>query len=139
MYIYPMVRFCTNNIITVEHLRIGPQGCALAEPSGPWRLTFALGRLENLTFFIQIICWAPWISQFQSSGLPSIFLRAQPWAPLGREESGYCGEVALMGRWGCNMTHVFWDGDFLSHACIRQIKITKISYYYTLSRNKWAK
>ena len=27
------------------------QGCALAEPSGPWRLTFALGRLENLIFF----------------------------------------------------------------------------------------
>ena len=35
------------------------QGCALAEPSGPWRLTFALGRLENLRFFTQIICWAP--------------------------------------------------------------------------------
>ena len=54
------------------------QGCALAEPGGPWRLTFALGRLENLRFFIQIICWAPWILQFQSTGLPSIFLRAQP-------------------------------------------------------------
>ena len=35
------------------------QPCALAEPSGPWCLTFALGRLENLIFFIQIICWAP--------------------------------------------------------------------------------
>ena len=35
------------------------QGCALAEPGGPWRLTFALRRLENLRFFIQIICWAP--------------------------------------------------------------------------------
>ena len=35
------------------------QCCALAEPGGPWRLTFALGRLENLRFFIQIICWAP--------------------------------------------------------------------------------
>ena len=55
------------------------QGCALAEPGGPWRLTFALGRLENLRFFIQIICWAPWILQFQRTGLPSIFLRAQPW------------------------------------------------------------
>ena len=54
------------------------QGCALAEPGGPWRLTFALGRLENLRFFIQIICWAPWILQFQSTGLPSIFLREQP-------------------------------------------------------------
>ena len=35
------------------------QGCALAEPGGPWRLTFALGRLENHRFFIQIIRWAP--------------------------------------------------------------------------------
>ena len=40
-------------------LRTDIQGCALAEPGGPWRLTFALGWLENLTFFIQIICWAP--------------------------------------------------------------------------------
>ena len=55
------------------------QGCALAEPGGPWRLTFSLGRLENLRFFIPIICWAPQILQFQSTGLPSIFLRAQPW------------------------------------------------------------
>ena len=54
------------------------QGCALAEPGGPWHLTFALGWLENLRFFIQIICWAPWILQVQSTGLPSIFLRAQP-------------------------------------------------------------
>ena len=36
------------------------QGYALAEPSGPWRLTFDLGRQENLSFFIQIICWAPY-------------------------------------------------------------------------------
>ena len=35
------------------------QGCALAEPGGPWRLAFAPGQLENLRFFIQIICWAP--------------------------------------------------------------------------------
>ena len=54
-------------------------GCALAEPGGPWHLTFALGRLENLRFFIQIICWVPWMLQVQSTGLPSIFLRAQPW------------------------------------------------------------
>ena len=53
--------------------------CTLAEPGGLWRLTFALGRLENLGFFIQIIYWAPWISQLQSTGLPSIFLRVQPW------------------------------------------------------------
>ena len=35
------------------------QGCALAGSGGPLRLTFALGRLENLRFFIQIICRAP--------------------------------------------------------------------------------
>ena len=29
---------------------IASQGCALGEPGGPWRLTFALGRLENLSF-----------------------------------------------------------------------------------------
>ena len=58
---------------------VGMQGCALAEPGGLWHITFALGRLENLRFFIQIICWAPWILQVQSTGRPSIFLRAQPW------------------------------------------------------------
>ena len=40
------------------------QGCALAEPSGPWRLTNVLGWLKNLCFFIEIICWAHWISIF---------------------------------------------------------------------------
>ena len=38
-------------------------GCALAEPSGLWCPTFALCWLEKYVFFIQIICWAPWISQ----------------------------------------------------------------------------
>ena len=50
------------------------QGCALAELSGPWHLTFVLGQLENLSFFIEIIRRADWISQVQSTGLPSIFL-----------------------------------------------------------------
>ena len=27
------------------------QGCVLAEPGGPWHLTYVLGRLENLCFF----------------------------------------------------------------------------------------
>ena len=44
---------------TVDSLNVNhEQGCALAEPCGPWRLTFALGRLENLRFFIQILYWA---------------------------------------------------------------------------------
>ena len=54
------------------------QGCAPAEPGGPWRPTFALVQLENERSFIQIICWAPWILQVQSTGLPSIFNRARP-------------------------------------------------------------
>ena len=46
------------------------QGCALAEPSGPLWLTFAPGHLESF-------CQAPWILQVLSTGLPSLFLRAQ--------------------------------------------------------------
>ena len=69
-------------VFTLYAFRVGtksyPQGCAVVEPGGPWRLTFALGRLENLRFFIQIISWAPWILQIHSTELPSIFLRAQP-------------------------------------------------------------
>lgn len=33
--------------------------CALAAPGGPWHLTFAPWRLENHTFFMQILYWAP--------------------------------------------------------------------------------
>ena len=69
------------------------QGYALVEPGGPWRLTFAPGRLENLRFFIQIICRAPWILQVQSTGVPSIFLSAQPW---GREGGGGVGKMGAM-------------------------------------------
>ena len=47
-----------------------PQACTLAEPGGLWRLTFALGLLENLTIFMQIICCVFWISHVQSTGLP---------------------------------------------------------------------
>ena len=58
------------------------QGCALEEPSGkaqwPLMTNFCPRRLEKLRFFIQIICCAPQNLQFQSTGLPSIFLRAQP-------------------------------------------------------------
>ena len=34
------------------------QGRALGEPDGPWRLTFALGRLENLSFFFSYKSYA---------------------------------------------------------------------------------
>ena len=34
------------------------QGRAVGEPDGPWRLTFALGRLENLSFFFSYKSYA---------------------------------------------------------------------------------
>ena len=69
----------TGNLFWEEFCKLEYQGCALAEPSGLWCLTFVLGRVENLCLSIEIICWAHWISQAQSTGLPSIFLRVQPW------------------------------------------------------------
>ena len=66
-----------------------PQGCTLAEPGDLWCLTFALGLIENLTIFVQIKCWVPWISQVQSTGLPSIFLRTQPCVMILREKGGF--------------------------------------------------
>ena len=56
------------------------QGCVLyvAGPSGPWHLTFASGQLENLGFPLEIVRWLPRISQVWSTGIPQIFLRAQP-------------------------------------------------------------
>ena len=71
--------FLKDRDLTCWSILKGKQGCALAEPGGPWRLTFVVGWLGNLCFFIQIVCWAHWISQVQSTGLPSIFLKAQPW------------------------------------------------------------
>ena len=63
--------------VTILKLRVkGCQGRALAQLGGSWHPTFAPGRLQNLRFLIQIICWAPWILQVQSTGHPSIFLRA---------------------------------------------------------------
>ena len=47
---------------------ISNQGCSLVEPSGPLCLTFVLGRLENLSFFVEIICWAPGFHKFRALG-----------------------------------------------------------------------
>ena len=68
--------------------------CYIVEPErgGQWRLTFAPGRLENVRFFIQIICWANHMLQVQSTVLPSIFLRAQPW----RRGGGGGGKMGAM-------------------------------------------
>lgn len=43
--------------------------CALPEPGGPWHPKFALRQQGNLSLFIQLICWASWISQVKSNGL----------------------------------------------------------------------
>ena len=53
------------------------QGCALAVPGGPLVPNFCSQKIEDPRFLLEIICRAPWISQVQSTGLPSIFLRAQ--------------------------------------------------------------
>ena len=47
---------------------IWQQGCALAEPGGPWGLTFALGRLENLIFLIQSYAGHPRFYSFRALG-----------------------------------------------------------------------
>ena len=48
---------------------------ALAVPSGLWYLIFVPGQPGNLSFFIKSICWAPWISQFQSTELLQFFIK----------------------------------------------------------------
>ena len=40
-------------------LLVNKADTGLCSSGAQWHLTFALGRLENLSFFIQIICWAP--------------------------------------------------------------------------------
>ena len=60
------------------------EGCALVAPGDPWPLTFAPWWLKNVRFFIEIICWAPWILHHfvLSTRLTSMFLRAHPWQCL---------------------------------------------------------
>ena len=42
-----------------------------------WPLTFVLGQLRNLGYFIKSVCGTAWISQSQTTELSSIKLRAQ--------------------------------------------------------------
>ena len=47
-------------------------GCVLAEPCGPWRLTFTLGRQGYIYISFSYktsLCWAPYVLQFQSTTL----------------------------------------------------------------------
>ena len=51
------------------------QGFAVEAPSDGWCITFALGRLGKLIFFIRSkLAWASWIAQFKSTEFSSIFL-----------------------------------------------------------------
>ena len=61
------------------------QGCSvvlLASAPGEHSrvLTSVLGRLENLSFYMEIICWEPWISQLQSIELLRIFPIQNPYS-----------------------------------------------------------
>ena len=61
------------------------QGCAVAEPGGPWCPTFALRWLGNLSFFCTNHNMLGTIkfrgSEVQSTGLPSFFVehRIEKW------------------------------------------------------------
>ena len=55
------------------------QGWAIVASGDPLEPCFCSWATRRI-FFIRSICWAPWISQFESTGLPSMFLRAQPCA-----------------------------------------------------------
>ena len=55
------------------------QGCTLAAPTGPWRLTQCCSwATSKSSFFSLSHMLAPQISQVQSTRLPLILLGAQP-------------------------------------------------------------
>ena len=56
-------------------------GSTLSAPGGPWCLTFAPRRLENLSFFYtnHMMGTLDFTKQFQSTGLPFIFRTAERW------------------------------------------------------------
>ena len=66
----------------INHWTNSWPGLCSSRAQWPLAPNFCPWATRKSYFFIQIICWAPWISQFQSSGLPSIFLRAQPCWPV---------------------------------------------------------
>ena len=72
--------FCTVQCFWIKYCFV----IALAATSRPWHLTTALGwqAFSEKSYH----CWAPSISQAQSTGLPSIFLRAQPWTFIENAE-----------------------------------------------------
>ena len=73
------------------------QSCAITAHGGPRCLTFAPRRLKNRIFLIQIICSTLWLLQVQSSGLPSIFLTAQPQPTFYLISKTFQGLLTLQG------------------------------------------
>ena len=73
------------------------QSCAITAHGGPRCLTFAPRRLKNRIVFIQIICSTLWLLQVQSSGLPSIFLTAQPQPTFYLISKTFQGLLTLQG------------------------------------------
>ena len=53
-------------------------GLCCSRARWPLARNFCSRATRKSQIFIQIISWAPWILQVQSTGLPSIFLRTQP-------------------------------------------------------------
>ena len=49
----------------------------LCSSTAHWPLTFVLGQLRNLGYFIKRVCGTAWISQSQTTELSSIKLGAQ--------------------------------------------------------------
>ena len=80
------LKFETNSVTHPFPPPVQIHGCTLAEPSGPWRLTFDLGRLKQFTFFIQIIYWAPRFHSFRALGFLEFSLRREaeltPWGRM---------------------------------------------------------
>ena len=77
--------------------RVMGQSCAITAHGGPRCLTFAPRRLKNRIVFIQIICSTLWLLQVQSSGLPSIFLTAQPQPTFYLISKTFQGLLTLQG------------------------------------------
>lgn len=84
MYLHPQKFRYTLHIFVLKKICLGDphKGCAAAEPTGPWWLTFAYGWPGNTDFCTKLVCWAPWISRCRDHGLPNTFIRAQPCTPL---------------------------------------------------------
>ena len=103
---------------------------ALCSSSVCWLLvpffhSWATGK--SSIFFIEIICWAPWILQVQSPGLPSLFLRAQPWRTMQKlcqkrfkysNTTGFHPQITYMSEWQIIWPISCFRGERVNWGCI---------------------